>query len=305
MAQLPRLHRVHLQAHHAFTDTILLAIKRPLKLQPQPYLSHSISTPTRSPPRPINHPLSRLPSTMSAQPSIDPRYLSLFEALESRFSKTTSIPTEKWSILAIAALVAGPDPERADQLYLYLTSKEPYSTSPARKELVRRLREALFKSVIIVGVCKPIEAILAIAQVEKDEDKDYSPPTRENWACDETNHERGVGWFDKLYARNGASTLDLFSAHKDFSWLSMEITYGLFLSDRQVLDDFDTQMVVLPAIMSQNLKKETHWHIRGTRRLGVSMEDVGIVCECVRLVAEFYGVRLDKVPTVEEVENDV
>ncbi len=85
----------------------------------------------------------------------------------------------------------------------------------------------------------------------------------------------------------------------------MEITYGLFLSDRQVLDDLDTQMVVLPAIMSQNLPNETHWHIRGTRRLGVPIEDVRIVTECVKTVAEFYGIKLDKVPSVEEVEKDV
>ncbi|KAL4887342.1 hypothetical protein BJY04DRAFT_212383 [Aspergillus karnatakaensis] len=238
-------------------------------------------------------------------PKINPRYLSLFQTLESRFKQITTIPAEKWSILATATLVAGPDPERIDQLYLYLTSQEPYQTSDSRKQLVRRLREALFKSVIIVGVCKPIEAILALSEVEREEDKDISPPTRENWACDESNHERGVEWFNKLYARNGSATLDLFRAHKDFSWLSTEITYGLFLSDRQVLDDLDTQMVVLPAIASQNLRKESHWHIRGTRRLGVSMEDVKIVTECVRIVADFYGVILDKVPSVEEVEADV
>ncbi|KAL4984370.1 hypothetical protein BDW68DRAFT_180732 [Aspergillus falconensis] len=240
-----------------------------------------------------------------ATPSIDPNYLKLFETIESRFAQATSIPADKWAILATSSLAAGPDPERADQLYIYLTSQPAYSTSDARKQLVRRLREALLKSVIIVGVCKPIEAILSISKVEKEEDKDYSPATREGWACDEANHERGVAWFNKLYERNGNATLDLFAAHKDFSWLSMEITYGFFLSDRQVLDDVDTQMVVLPGIMSQNLPNATHWHIRGTRRLGVPIEDVKIVTECVKTIADFYGKTLDKVPSVEEVEKDV
>lgn len=240
-----------------------------------------------------------------ATPSIEPRYLNLFQTLESRFAQASSIPPDKWAILAIATLAAGPDPERADQLYLYLTSQPAYSTPETRKQLTRRLREALFKAVIIVGVCKPIEAIISISKVERDEDKDYSPPTREGWTCDQANHDRGVEWFSKLYARNSGATLDLFAAHKDFGWLSKEITYGLFLSDRQVLDDLDTQMVVLPAIMSQNLPTESHWHIRGTRRLGVSMGDVEIVAECVRIVAEFYGVVLNKVPSVEDVEKDV
>ncbi|EIT79492.1 hypothetical protein F9C07_2285408 [Aspergillus flavus] len=243
------------------------------------------------------------PLTTPPTPQPDPRYAQLFHDLSTRFAQT-SLPPEKWYILAISTIVASPDPERCDQLYLHLINQAPYSTPSARQELIRRLREALFKSIIIVGVCKPIEAILAISKYEREEDKDYTF-TRENWQCDQANHDRGVAWLEKLYARNTTGTLDLFRAHQDFGWLSKEITYGLFLSDRGVLDDLDTQMVVLPAIMSQNLKNETHWHIRGTRRLGVCMEDVKVVWECIQRVAGFYGTVLDKVPTVEEVESDV
>ncbi|KAL4802141.1 hypothetical protein BDV18DRAFT_147579 [Aspergillus unguis] len=290
MAQcLPRV----LQSHHFWSRSSLKSFL--------PLIGTSFSPPHKTI---ISHrSFSSIALKMANQ--IDSRYLSLFQTLESRFAQASSIPADKWAILATATLAAGPDPERADLLYLYLTSQPSYSTSEARKQLVRRLREALLKAVIIVGVCKPIEAILSISKVEKEEDKDYSPPTREGWVNDEANHERGVGWFNKLYARNGNATLDLFAAHKDFSWLSTEITYGLFLSDRQVLDDVDTQMVVLPAIMSQNLPIETHWHIRGTRRLGVPIEDVKIVTECVKIVADFYGTKLDKVPSVEDVEKDV
>ena len=39
---------------------------------------------------------------------------------------------------------------------------------------MRRLRESLVKSVPIVGVPKPLEAIHQISAVEKPEDKDYS-----------------------------------------------------------------------------------------------------------------------------------
>ena len=66
------------------------------------------------------------------------------------------------------------------------------------------------------------------------------------------------------------------------AWISANITYGLYLSDRQILDDIDTEMVVLSGIMIQNLKRETGWHLRGTRRVGVSHDDVEIVQQCVR-----------------------
>ncbi|GJP93889.1 hypothetical protein AnigIFM63604_009146 [Aspergillus niger] len=263
-------------------------------------LAHRIPT-FATPLRTITTSSNSAPTKMTT--TLDPKYAQLFQSLESQF-QTTTLPHDKWYILAISTLVANPDPERADQLYLYLTSKPEYSTPSSRQDLIRRIREALIKSVIIVGVCKPIEAILAISKLEAPEDKDYTF-TRENWQCDEANHERGVAWLEKLYARNTSGTLDLFAAHKDFAWLSKEITYGLFLSDRGVLDDLDTQLVVLPAIMSQNLKIETHWHIRGTRRLGVSLEDVRVLCEGVKHVAGFYGRVLDKVPSVEEVEGDV
>lgn len=234
---------------------------------------------------------------------VQPRFQQLFTELEDRF-RTTSLGADKWYILAISTIVASPDPERADQLYLHLTKQAEFATSAARQKLVQRLREALVKSVPIVGVCKPIEAILAISEVERDEDKDYTF-TREGWQCDQANHERGTEWLQKLYSRNTSDTLDLFSAHKDFAWLSKEITYGLFLSDRQVLGDLDTQLVVLPGIMSQNLPKETHWHIRGTRRIGVPKEEVEVIWDCVQLVAQFFEVKLHKVPTVEAVEYDV
>ena len=59
-------------------------------------------------------------------------------------------------------------------LYIYLTAKDEYSTSESRKNLVRRLREALVKCVAIIGVPKPLEAIFQVAEVEREEDKDYS-----------------------------------------------------------------------------------------------------------------------------------
>ena len=135
-------------------------------------------------------------------------------------------------------------------------------------------------------------------------------PHSENWQSGPENHARGIGWLDKIYKENRTSTINSLAAHKDFgtllishsrphsffgagrgqlltlllvlqAWISANITYGLYLSDRQILDDIDTQMVVLSGIMIQNLKRETGWHLRGTRRVGVSHEDVETIQQCV------------------------
>ena len=57
--------------------------------------------------------------------------------------------------------------------------------------------------------------------------------------------------------------------------------------------------------MIQNLTLVTTWHLRGVRRLGVSMEDVELVQQCIEMVAAFVGMRLDKVPRVKDVEHEV
>lgn len=64
-------------------------------------------------------------------------------------------------------------------------------------------------------------------------------------------------------------------------WTSKQITYGLYLSDHSILNDVETEITVLSGIMIQNLPRETGWHLRGTRRIGVSLEDTETLQQCV------------------------
>ncbi|CAF9943570.1 MAG: hypothetical protein ALECFALPRED_000704 [Alectoria fallacina] len=238
----------------------------------------------------------------SEEPTVE-EAKSLFEKLAQKFpSKTLGV--ERWYLVAIAALTGGGQPEFAGSLYTHLIEGPRYATSEARQALVRRLREALVKSVSIIGVCRPLEAIFNIDAAQRPEDKDYSF-SRENWQSGPENHARGVAWLDKIYKQNRTGTINSLAAHKDFAWISANITYGLYLSDRQVLDDIDTEMVVLSGIMIQNLKRETGWHLRGTRRVGVSHEDVEMVQQCIEMVAAFAGIRLNKIPRVADIEHEV
>jgi hypothetical protein len=167
-------------------------------------------------------------------------------------------------------------------LYNYLINKPEYSTSESRKILIRRIREALVKGIAIHGVIKPIEAMISIAQVERPEDKDYSC-SRENWVSGPENLARGENWLNQIYKENLSASTDWFLAHRDFDFISRHITYGFYLSDHSILGPIETQLVVLSGIMIQNLHKETAWHLRGTRRVGVSQADVELVHQCVRM----------------------
>ncbi|RFU30726.1 hypothetical protein B7463_g5631, partial [Scytalidium lignicola] len=169
---------------------------------------------------------------------------------------------------------------------------------------MRRLREVLVKTVSIQGVCKPLEAIYAIAKAERPEDKDYSC-SRENWQSGPENRARGEKWLSEIYKQNQSTSIAPMAAHRDFEFITKEITYGFYLSDQSILGPVDTELVVLSGIMIQNLPLETAWHLRGIRRVGVSKEDTELVQQCVEMVAKFGHTSLDRVPRVDSIEHEV
>ncbi|QIW98050.1 hypothetical protein AMS68_003568 [Peltaster fructicola] len=229
--------------------------------------------------------------------------VQLFDDIETQFPSAT-LGSDKWYILLLCSLSAGGHPELAADLYSHLLARAEYKTSDARKALVRRFREALMKLVSVVGVPKPLESIFCIAEVEKDEDKDYTF-TREEWQSGPANQARGRAWLDQIYKSNHAATERTLAAHKDFEWLSIEITYGLYLSDHSIIGPVETELVVISGIMMQNLKRETGWHLRGMRRIGISYDDVEIIQRCIEKVASFCGLQLTRVPRVKDIEHEV
>lgn len=71
-------------------------------------------------------------------------------------------------------MVGGGQPGFAPTLYKELIKRPEFTTPEQRQFLMRRIRETLFKSICIIGVCKPLEAIFDIEAVTAPEDKDYS-----------------------------------------------------------------------------------------------------------------------------------
>ncbi|KAF2030676.1 hypothetical protein EK21DRAFT_100340 [Setomelanomma holmii] len=213
------------------------------------------------------------------QDPTDDEAIALFKTVEEKFPKKT-LGEDKWYVLALAAIVGGGQPGFAPLLYKQLIKRPEHQTAEQRQALMRRIRETLFKLIVIVGVCKPLEAIFDIDAITRPEDKDYSF-SREGWQCDEANRKRGWAWQSRLYQHNQEGIDNVLASQRDFDWTSREITYGLYLSDHSILNDVETELTVLSGIMIQNLPRETAWHLRGTRRIGVSKEDVETIQQCV------------------------
>ena len=63
-------------------------------------------------------------------------------------------------------------------------------------------------------------------------------------------------------------------------------------------------MVILPAIMCQNLAGATHWHLRGCLRVGLDRSEIEQLQRTIESVAQACGKSLDKVGRIADVESD-
>ncbi len=86
------------------------------------------------------------------------------------------------------------------------------------------------------------------------------------------------------------------------AWISTDISYGLFLADLTILDIVESELVILPTIMCQNLKMATHWHLRGCVRVGMERAEVAQIQGAIEAIVEACGTSLSKIGIVADVE---
>jgi hypothetical protein len=172
-----------------------------------------------------------------------------------------------------------------------------YTSSENRTSLFIRLKDMLMKQSQLIGIPLTISALAQIVKVEAE--LGIPIPSREeqeensrykNMEATAELEARGENTMRTLYRSNLDQIMSTWNAHQvDFEWLEKRIIYGLFLSDHEILDPVETEILVLASIMCQGLESPTMWHIRGLRRLGISVEDTEKVCDIVKMGARFSG----------------
>ncbi|CRK27470.1 hypothetical protein BN1708_004367, partial [Verticillium longisporum] len=86
---------------------------------------------------------------MADQFEVPKPLVELFEQIEENIA-LTQLGSSKWYMITLAALVGSNDPDLCADLYTHLLTKPEFSTPEQRQELVRRLREGLFKTISVV-----------------------------------------------------------------------------------------------------------------------------------------------------------
>ncbi|KAK1466671.1 hypothetical protein CCUS01_07281 [Colletotrichum cuscutae] len=214
----------------------------------------------------------------------------LFEKAEAGFPPR--FREHGWYLTVIASLIGSGQQKLAGSLYTHLVAQPQYQTSTERQALIRRLREAMVKCIIINGIPVVIEAVTSVSEVERPEDTDQSC-SREDWQIGPETSKRAAAVLKVLYKSEVGAPVEVLHAHKDIPWISVNVSYGLFLSDHRILNIQETELVVTPAIMTQNLQDPTYWHLRACLRVGMEPEEVEAIHKVIELVAAYGGKTLD------------
>lgn len=204
---------------------------------------------------------------------------NLFTGIEAQYMATALGP-DHWYLIPLGVFTSSGKCHLTAALYTYLIMQPQHSTCESRQTLVRRLREALLKLTSIIGVARPLEAIIHLDRVIAPADRDYTF-SRQDWKNDDSSHERGEAWLKKCYGENLDPIYDMFDSHRDFGWISSEITYGLYLSDHRILSGVETEIVVLSGMWTLGLPRMFGWHLRASRRIGIGYAECEILQQCV------------------------
>ncbi|KAK9898272.1 hypothetical protein P389DRAFT_31479 [Cystobasidium minutum MCA 4210] len=221
------------------------------------------------------------------------------------FTKTITILqktrfSDAWYVIATAALAAGGQSRIIPRVYQQAVQglgPAPLSKQPAipewqsdlpRRQVVRKMRETLVKSTILVGVAHCIEASWVLSGALEEGDKDDTF-VREGYDNDGQALKRGSRGLGRIYQHNDASLMEKFgkAGIPDIAWLSRAITYGQLLepirpeTPKAAIDIFENSLLTLTCLMGKKAYREVMWHLRGCLRIGMSAEEVELCQQAI------------------------
>jgi len=231
-------------------------------------------------------------------------YDELFERCQSIAPK--GFEKDSWYIIVAATLITADGGEHLADLYTYLLAKlGPNSTQEDRRRVSRRLRAIIIKSWTLVGMPRASTGFFAFAKLEKPEDIDMSWD-RSDYAADPAKAvKRTKEWWTQVFGEQEANRiLDSYNTNPDFGWTVDFAVYGLFLADLTVLGPFENELVILSSVMGQGAHYTTTVHLKASRRLGFSAEDLKAAQAVIETVAQHEGKDTSSWPRAETYEHD-
>lgn len=214
------------------------------------------------------------------------------------------------SAVLTAALASGHAAEGVPIVYKIAT-EDLQDDDLACVDVARRIKETLLKGSVLFGIPPTLEGAFALQNVLREEARTHPARSdagyflRQGQTLAEVE-ERGYAQLNEVYRHNfeEISKEKFRDDMQDIRFLTMQINYGWNLSENSVLDFATTELVILAALIPQNFRAETLWHLRGSRRAGWSDAVIESVRSVALDIAKFLGRPTHKVPDLKDVSED-
>ncbi|KAL1678188.1 AhpD-like protein [Schizophyllum commune] len=193
-----------------------------------------------------------------------------------------------WALVAACAFSAANFPDAVPQVFS--SAIEGETSHDKRLAFARKLRDALFKSAMLCGYPKGINALARLHASMPAELQDKEPlrnlsTTSEDW------QRIGEDLFAQTY---GEKTDDvrklLYDIYPDLGYFCMNPAYGFVYGGGGVLTSAEMSFAFVAALIASDVPTQIDWHLQGARRHGASIEQVRAVREIAIEAARAAGV---------------
>ncbi|EXJ57725.1 uncharacterized protein A1O5_12515 [Cladophialophora psammophila CBS 110553] len=224
-----------------------------------------------------------------------------------------------WYLVATAALTGAGAGSAVPSVYRAATNGLPLELA---KLVQRRLKEAILKSTIFVGVPRSAGAAFALFRDLSDEEIDHYGPRFESYDDPEEQDKRearGKKFFDILWTPIGAegvrATLKKyqpdFCRHNSFGdckyhadaaidLLNQRLIYEYWGSEDRILKDVETELVAIASLVAMNCPEQLVWHLKGAIRHGATRSQAQFAYDLGIAASKAAGCELSGVPKWED-----
>ena len=189
---------------------------------------------------------------------------------------------------------------------VYQTAILPYSNDlSSRRNVIRRIKEAIIKTTVIVSLPRAINAIRALIAALPDTDSEDRDLERRQMPSPYAETERGREYMRNIFRADLEPFLNVMDKHcPDMHDLILNSVYGLYQSDVRILGAIETSQINIASLVCMDVPNEVAWHMRGLVRNGGTEQQMDFALTVALNVCRIENVRLkNTMPIAKDVIN--
>ncbi|KAN0088297.1 AhpD-like protein [Tylopilus felleus] len=205
---------------------------------------------------------------------------------------TDSYVQSPWYAVAAITFSASNCPEAVPLVLEYVLRDLDAIDASHQDQLtaVRKIRDAVFKSGLICGFPKVINALILLHQATPPALQDKETLRNPDPTVDELT-QAGKQYFDQTYGETAKTTQDLLSAiYPDLGYFITSFGYGYGYAFMGATSPMETSFAMISALIAIDTPRQIVWHLEGAIRNGATREEVRAVRAIAMRIAKEAGV---------------